>query len=138
MDFARAAGCAMLALAPLLAHAASAFDGYWMKVNPDKSLDPSSQAEYRVERGFVTMGTPSGAGYRARIGGADAAMENNPNTTSVSVRMEGKTTLVQTEKNNGKPWFVTTIEIDASGKNATVSWKNLRNNQTGSYTLSKQ
>jgi hypothetical protein len=116
----------------------SPFDGYWMRVNPDKSLDLSSQVEYRVEKNFVIMNTPQGASYRARVDGADAPMESNPNTTSVSVRLEGKSTLVQTEKNGGKPWFVTTIEVAADGKTANVAWKNLKTNQSGSYLMSKQ
>lgn len=138
MNLARAAGCALLALAPLLASAASAFDGYWMKINPDKSLDLSSQVEYKLEKNHVVMKTPQGASYRARIDGPDAAMDNNPNTTTVSVRMEGRTVLVQTEKNNGKPWFVTTMELDEGGKTARVSWKNLKTNEAGSYAMSKQ
>jgi hypothetical protein len=117
---------------------ASAFDGYWMKVNPDKSLDLSSQVEYRIEKNHVVMATPQGAGYRAKIDGTDAPMENNPNTTTVSIRLEGKTVLVQTEKNNGKPWFVTTMELADNGKTAKVSWKNLKTNEAGSYSMSKQ
>ena len=117
---------------------ASPFDGYWMKVNADKSLDPSSQVEYRIEHNFVVMNTPQGASYKARVDGAAAPMENNPHTTSVSVRHEGKTTLEQTEKNGGKPWFVTTIQVGADGKTANVSWKNLKTNEAGSYAMSKQ
>ncbi|HUR89261.1 MAG TPA: hypothetical protein VMZ74_09260 [Ramlibacter sp.] len=137
MNTFRAAACLALALAPLAAGAASPFDGYWMRVNADKSLDPASQVEFRVEKAFVIMNTPQGASYRARADGTDAPMANNPNTTSVSVKLEGKT-LVQTEKNNGKAWYVTTMELEGDGNTAKVSWKNLKNNQGGSYTLSKQ
>ena len=138
MDSFRASACLALALAALPAVAASPFDGYWMRVNADKSLDPASQVEFRVEKNFVIMNAPAGASYRAKADGTDAPMDNNPNTTSVSVRLEGKTTLVQTEKNNGKPWYVTTMELDADGKTARVSWKNLKTNQGGSYTMSRQ
>lgn len=72
MNLARAAGCAVLALSPLAARAASQFDGNWMRVNADKSLDLSSQVEFRVEKNFVVMTTPQGASYRARAGGTDA------------------------------------------------------------------
>jgi hypothetical protein len=129
---------ALLALAPLLAIAASPIDGFWMIVKDDKSLDPGSQVEYKVERDHVSMTTPMGAAYRAKVDGTDAPMENDTNTTAVSVKMPARNVLVETAKNNGKPWLVTTIEIDAGGKTAKVSWKNLKNNQAGSYTLSKQ
>jgi hypothetical protein len=115
----------------------SPFDGYWMKVNADKSLDPASQIEYRVEKNFVVMNTPQGASYKARADGTDAAVANNPNTTTVSAKLEGRT-LVQTEKNGGKAWFVTTMEVDAAGQAAKVTWKNLKTNQSGSYAMSKQ
>lgn len=138
MNLARAACATLLALAPLLARAASPFDGFWMKVNADKSLDPASQVEYRIEKNFITMATPQGQGYRARLDGADSPVANDTSTTSVSVKLEGRNTLLETSRLNGKAWMVTTIEIGADGKSAKVAWKNLTNNTTGSYVLSRQ
>src|SRR5438105_1652400 len=46
MNVRRAAAGALLALAVMGARAASPFDGFWMRVNDDKSLDPGSQVEY--------------------------------------------------------------------------------------------
>jgi hypothetical protein len=134
----RAACAALFALAPAIALAASPFDGFWMIRKPDKSLDPGSQVEFRIEREHVAMDTPMGASYRAKLDGSDAPMAGDANTTSVSVRMPNKHTLVETDKNAGKPWRVTTIEIDADGRTAKVSWKNLKNSESGGYTLSKQ
>jgi hypothetical protein len=142
MDLPRAACAALLAIAPLVvpapALAASPFDGYWMIVKGDNTLDPGSQIELKVEKHQVTLDTPMGASYKARLDGSDAPMENDANTTSVSVRMPGANTLVQTDKNNGKPWRVTTMEMQPDGKTIKVSWKNLTNNRTGQYTLSRQ
>src|SRR4051812_3658116 len=137
MTLARAAGVLLLAAAPV-AFAASPLDGFWMKVNDDKSLDPGSQVEYKVEKNRLTMNTPMGATYNARLDGTEAEVSNSPNTTSVSVRLEGRSTLVETSKNIGKAWFVTTMEVDADGKTARVAWKNLKTSQSGSYVLSKQ
>lgn len=138
MNFARAAGATLLALAPAFAAAASPFDGFWMKVNADKSLDPSSQVEYRIEKNYLSMSTPQGQGYRAKLDGSDSPVANDTSTTSVSVKLEGRNVLVETAKLNGKAWMVTTIEVEADGKSAKVTWKNLRNNGAGSYLLSKQ
>ena len=118
MNLARATCAMLLALAPALAAAASPFDGFWMKVNADKSLDPGSQVEFRVERNILTMATPAGQGYRAKL--------------------DGKSTFVETAKLDGKAWLVTTMEVQADGKTAKVTWKNLKNNASGSYVLSKQ
>lgn len=138
----RATCAALLAIVsvftPALALAASPFDGYWMIVKADNSLDPGSQIELKVERQQVTLNTPMGASYKARLDGGDAPMENDANTTSVSVHMPSANTLVQTDKNNGRPWRVTTMEMQADGKTIKVSWKNLTNNRTGQYTLSRQ
>jgi hypothetical protein len=138
MNLRRAAAGALLAMAALGARAASPFDGFWMRVNDDKSLDPGSQVEYSIEKNVLTMNTPAGQSYRAKLDGSDAPMANHPNITSVSVKLEGRNTLVETAKRQGKAWFVTTIEVDAGGKTAKVSWKNLTNNQAGSYTMSRQ
>jgi hypothetical protein len=127
-----------LAMAPRPASAASPLDGFWMVVKDDKSLDPGSQVEYKVDRDWITMTTPMGSSYRARSDGADAAMENDANTTSVSVKLQGRHTLVQTDKNQGKPWRVVTIEVQPDGKTAKITWKNLTNNSTGSYTMNRQ
>jgi hypothetical protein len=129
---------ALLAALPWLAIAASPIDGFWMIVKDDKSLDPGSQIEYRLDHDRIAMTTPMGVSYRAKIDGTDAPMENDANTTSVSVRMPARNVLVETAKNNGKPWRVMTIEVEAGGNTAKVSWKNLKNNQIGSYTMSKQ
>ena len=137
MSFARA--MAMLVFtAPVAAFAASPFDGFWMKVNDDKSLDPGSQVEYKVDKNQVSMVTPQGASYKARLDGSDAPMANHPNTTHVSVKLEGRNVLVETAKSGGKPWYVTTMEVQPDGKTAKVSWKNLKTNQAGSYVMSKQ
>jgi hypothetical protein len=117
---------------------ASPFDGFWMIVQDGKELDPGSQVEYRVDKNVVTMNTPMGASYRARGDGTDAPMQNDANTTSVSVKLEGRSTLVETDTNNGKPWRVVTIEVQPGGKTAKVAWKNLKTNESGAYTLSKQ
>ena len=137
MSPARAAAVLLLC-APALALAASPFDGFWMKVNPDQSLDPSSQVEYKLDRNQLSMTTPQGASYRARVDGTDAPMANNPNTTHVSVKLEGKNMFVETSKSGGKPWFVTTMEVAADGQTARVTWKNLKNNESGSYAMSRQ
>jgi hypothetical protein len=128
----------VLALLPAVALAASPFDGFWMIQQADGSLDPGSQVEYRVEKDWVTMNSPMGASYRARTDGSDAAMENDANTTRVSVRMPGKSTLIQSEKNDGKIWRITTIEVQPDGRTARVAWKDLKRNRSGSYVLSKQ
>jgi len=137
MSLARAAAVTLV-FAPALAFAASPFDGFWMKVNDDKSLDPGSQVEYKVDKNQVTMTTPQGASYKARLDGSDAPMANHPNTTHVSVKLEGRNVLVETAKSGGKAWFITTVEVAADGRTAKVSWKNLKNNQAGSYLMSKQ
>jgi len=138
MNLARATCAMLLALAPALAAAASPFDGFWMKVNADKSLDPGSQVEFRVERNILTMATPAGQGYRAKLDGTDSPVANDTSTTSVSVKLDGKSTFVETAKLDGKAWLVTTMEVQADGKTAKVTWKNLKNNASGSYVLSKQ
>lgn len=132
------AAAALLLAAPALAFAASPFDGFWMRVNADRSLDPGTQVEYKVERNQVTMTTPQGASYKARTDGSDAPMANHPDITHVSVRIEGRNVLVETSKKRGTPLLTTTMEVAGDGRTAKVTWKNLRNNETGSYLMSRQ
>jgi hypothetical protein len=142
MSLHRIAGAALFAAIsitfPALALAAGPFDGFWMIVKSDKSLDPGSQVEYHVDKHTVTMTSPMGASYHAKLDGSDSPMENDANTTSVSVKLEGKHTLVETLKNNGKAWRVVTMEVLSDGKTAKVTWKNLKDSQSGGYSMAKQ
>jgi hypothetical protein len=139
MKIHKAAAIALLALAPTLALAAeSVFDGSWMVLKDDKSLDLNSVVTFKVERDVVEMSTLSGITYKAKLNGADAKVEGDLKTTSVSVTRPKKNVLLEISKQGGKAWLSMRMEVEPGGKTAKVTWKNLNTDKGGSYEMAKQ
>ena len=137
MDTRRTLAAAVLALAPTLAFAESVFDGNWMVVKEDKSMDLNSVVTFKVAREMVEMSTLSGISYKAKLNGADAKVQGDPKTTTVSVTMPRKNVLQEISKFEGNPWLSMRMEVDAAGKTARVTWKNIKTDKGGSYDMAK-
>jgi hypothetical protein len=128
----------MLVVVPAIAMAQSVFDGSWMVQKDDKSLDLNSVVTFKVERDVVDMSTLSGITYKARLNGADAKVEGDLKTTSVSVTRPKKNVLLEISKRDGKAWLSMRMEVEPDGKTAKVTWKNLTTDKGGSYVMAKQ
>jgi hypothetical protein len=128
---------ATLVFTPAFAAADSPVEGSWMVLKDDKSLDLNSVVSFKVAREVVEMSTLSGISYKARLNGADARVEGDPNTTSVSVTMPRRNILVEVSKRDGNPWLSMRMEVDPAGKTAKVTWKNLKTDKGGSYEMAK-
>jgi hypothetical protein len=128
---------ALLATAPVLA-AESAFNGQWMAVKTDGSLDLESIVNYKVEKKTVEMSAITGFSYKAKVDGPEVAVDGDPNASTVSVSMPAKNVLVETTKRAGKPWQHLRMELAADGKAAKVTWKSAKGDKGGSYSMAKQ
>ena len=58
---------------------------------------------YKVSGDELTMTTPTGQSYTAKLNGPEAPCKGDPGTTSVAVKMMGKNTLEETDYRDGKP-----------------------------------
>ncbi|MBK6472097.1 MAG: hypothetical protein IPF94_15735 [Betaproteobacteria bacterium] len=116
----------------MLAAAQSAIDGRW------KSKDSDEIVTFKTEGDRVTMTASTGVGYTAKLDGSDAPVKGDKVVDTVSVSMPDKHTLVETNKKDGKAWLTMRMQVDASGKNAKVSWQNLKTNKSGGYEMVKQ
>jgi hypothetical protein len=128
---------AVLAAAPALA-AESAFNGQWMAVKGDGSLDLESIVNYKVEKKNVEMSAITGFSYKAKVDGPEVPVDGDPNASTVSVTMPSKNVLVETSKRAGKPWQQLRMEVGADGKSAKVTWKSAKGDKGGSYSMAKQ
>ena len=138
MNTGKVIATALLALAPAFAAAQSAVEGTWMVIKDDKSLDLGSVVTFKVDRDAVEMSSLSGISYKARLNGADAKVTGDDKTTSVSVTMPRKNVLVEVSKRDGKPWLTLRMGVEANGKTAKVTWKNLKTDKGGSYEMARQ
>ena len=134
----RIALAALLVFAPPLAWAQSVFDGSWMVQKEDKTLDLNSVVTFKVGREVAELSTLSGITYKAKLNGADAKVEGDPKTTTVSVTRPSKNVLLEISKRDGKPWLSMRMAVEPDGKTAKVTWKNLNTDKGGSYEMAKQ
>jgi hypothetical protein len=121
-----------LTLLPMLAAAQSAVDGRW------KSKDSDEIVTFKTESDRVTMAASTGFGYTAKLDGSDAPAKGDKVVDAVSVTMPDRNTLVETSKKDGKAWLTMRMQVDASGRLAKVTWKNLRTDKSGGYDMVKQ
>ena len=134
----RIALAALLVFAPALAWAQSVFDGSWMVLKDDKTLDLNSVVTFKVSREVAELSTLSGITYKAKLNGADAKVEGDLKTTTVSVTRPSKNVLLEISKLDGKPWLSMRMAVEPDGKTAKVTWKNLNTDKGGSYEMAKQ
>lgn len=98
---------------------ANSTSGSWRGEKADASAAALTWT-YKVEGKELTMTTPTGQSYTAKLDGTDAPYKGDPGTTSVSVKMLGKDTLEETDKRDGKVISITKATVAADGK--TMKW----------------
>ncbi len=95
---------------------ANAISGSWRTTKVENVSDNGLMWTYKVGGDELTMTTPTGQSYTAKLNGEDAAMKGDPGVTSVSVKMKGKDTLEETDKRDSKVISVTKMTVASDGK----------------------
>ena len=92
---------------------------------------------YKVSNNEVTMTTPTGQSYTAKMNGPDAPMKGDPGITSVSVKTMGNT-FEETDKRDGKVVSVFKLTVAADGKTAKATAEDTLQNKTTGFDAVKQ
>jgi hypothetical protein len=100
-------------VAPAGAHAIS---GSWKMAKMESLSDNAMSLTYKTTADSITMTTPTGQGYTAKLDGTEAPYLGDPGTTSVSVKKTGPNSLEETDKRDGKVITVVKITVSADGK----------------------
>jgi len=93
--------------------------GSW-RGQKQEAADAAITLTYKVNGDMLTMNTPTGQSYTAKLDGTDAPYKGDPGTTSVSVKMLDKNTLEETDKRDGRIIAVAKLTVSADGK--TAKW----------------
>lgn len=99
--------------APAGAHAVS---GSWKMAKMESLSANGMTITYKTTADAITMTTPTGQSYTAKLDGTEAPYMGDPGTTSVSVKKTGPNTLEETDKRDGKVIAVVKITVSADGK----------------------
>ena len=116
----------------------NAISGSWLISKMASMSDNAVVWTYKVRGDNITMTQPTGQSYTAKLNGADAPMKGDPGTTSVSVKMMGKDTLVETDKRDGKVIGIFKMTVAADAKTAKASYDDKLSNRTTRIDLAKQ
>ena len=119
---------------PAGSHPAS---GSWQTVAYSGITDNGLTVTYKTSGDTLTMSTPAGQGYTAKLGGPAAPYKGDPGTDMVQVKMDGKA-LVETDMRGGKVTGIVTSTPSADGKSISVTVDNKLKGNTLSFTAKKQ
>ena len=115
-----------------------AISGSWRNTKMENLSDNALLVTYKVEGDGLSMSTPTGQSYTAKLDGTEAPFKGDPGTTSVSVKSMGKNTIEETDKRDGKIITVTKMTVSADGKTMNIQWDDKLHGTTGKIVATKQ
>ena len=115
-----------------------ALSGSWKLSKFDNLSDNGTIWTYKVNGDEITMNSPTGQSYTAKLDGTDAPMKGDPGITSVSLKMMGANTLVETDKRNGKVIGISTMTVAPDGKTAKLKYEDKLQDRTNEARAVKQ
>jgi hypothetical protein len=92
----------------------------------------------KMEGNSLSLSTPTGQSYTAKLDGTTAPYKGDPGTNSVSVKRIAKNTIEETDMRHGKPVSVVRMTISADGKTMAFTVKNMLSGNTTKATANKQ
>ncbi|HEV7218120.1 MAG TPA: hypothetical protein VGN39_04540 [Terriglobales bacterium] len=125
----------LVAKGPAGSHAVS---GSWRTTKLENFSDNGLTITFKTEGDSLTMSTPTGQTYTAKLDGTDAPYKGDPGTSSVSVKRISKNTVEETDKRDGKVITVLRMTVAPSGKTMTVVVNDKLRGTTSQFVAEKQ
>ena len=116
----------------------NAISGSWRTTKLEGFSDNGLMWTYKVSGDELSMTTPTGQSYMAKLNGPEAPMKGDPGTTSVSVKIMGKNTLEETDYRDGKPISISKMVVTPDGKTMKVMVDDKMRNTKSEFTAMKQ
>jgi hypothetical protein len=115
-----------------------AISGSWRTSSLQTVSDNGLSFTYKADGDSLSMTTPTGQSYTAKLDGSDAPYNGDPGTTSVSLKKLGANSVQETDKRNGKVIGVSTMTVAADGKSMKIDVKDVLHGTTSSFVADKQ
>jgi hypothetical protein len=115
-----------------------AISGSWRTQKMENLSDNALLINYKVEGNTLTMTSPTGQTYTAKLDGTDAPYKGDPGTTSVSVKGISKNTIEESDKRDGKVIGVSKITVSADGKTMNIEYSDKLHGTSSKITATKQ
>jgi hypothetical protein len=114
----------------------AAVSGSWRETSESDS-DNGLTVTYKVDGDMLTMSTPTGQSFAAKLDGTETPYKGDPGTTSVMVKKLGPATIEETDKRNGKVVGLVKTTISADGKVASITYTDKLRGATMSFKANK-
>jgi len=115
-----------------------AISGSWVTSKMETLSDNGLTVTFKVEGDSLSMTSPTGQSYVAKLDGTEAPYKGDPGTTSVSVKRVGKNTIEETDNRDGKIISVTRMTVAADGKTMTAKVEDKLRGTNSQFTATKQ
>ena len=112
--------------------------GSWRMEKMDTLSENAMSFTYKVTGDSLTMTSPIGQSYTAKLDGTEAPYKGDPGTTSVSVKKTGPNTMEETDKRDGKVMSVARMTVSADGKSMKIVADDKLQGATSEITAKKQ
>ena len=120
---------------PAGSHAVS---GSWVTAKLADLSDNATEVTYKVDGGTLSMSSPAGQSYQAKLDGTEAPYKGDPGITSVTVKQAGKNAIVETDKRDGKVIAVLKSTVSADGKSMNVVFDDKLRDRSMSFVAVRQ
>ncbi len=124
-----------LAKGPAESHPVS---GSWVTSKIANLSDNAIVFVYKDTGGMLNMSTQTGQAYDAKTDGTEAPYKGDPGITSVTVKQLDKSTMLETDKRNGKVIAVIKSTVAPDGKTMNVVYEDKLQGKSMSYVALKQ
>jgi len=124
-----------VAAGPAGSHALS---GSWITATMGEMSDNATQITFKEEGGMMSMSSPTGQSYQAKMDGTEAPYKGDPGISTVTVKKAGRNSMVETDKRDGKVIAVLTSTVSADGMTMHVLFDDKLRNRTMSFEAVKQ
>ncbi|HEY8683243.1 MAG TPA: hypothetical protein VIM06_08730 [Rhodanobacter sp.] len=115
-----------------------AISGSWRTSSYGSVSDNALSFTYKVDGDSLSMTSPTGQTYEAKMDGTDAPYKGDPGITSVSLKKLGKNMLQETDKRDGKVISVAKMTVAADGKTMAIGVNDMLRGTSMSFMAAKQ
>jgi hypothetical protein len=115
---------------------ANMISGSWRTTKMENISDNGITWTYKVTGDELTMTSPTGQSYTAKLDGTDAPMKGDPGITMVSVKKMGTDTIEETDKRDGK--VIGVMKATVSGNTMRCTYDDKLQGSSMKYTAAKQ
>jgi hypothetical protein len=116
--------------------AANMITGSWRTTKMENISDNGITWSYKVSGDELTMTTPTGQSYTAKMDGTETPMKGDPGITTVSVKKMGNNTIEETDMRNGK--VIGVMKATANGNTLSCTYDDKLQGSSMKYTATKQ